>query len=132
MPRWLLACLMLFAAGVPRASAQDVGDPDLVKALALERTMRKVIEQTERSIACILVSRSSAYEEFDQGPDRSRPGRLGAFDPAAFRRHDRYRRLTAEERIHWHKLLDFTDPGYVPRAFGSGVVIAREGLILTN
>ncbi|MBI2803993.1 MAG: trypsin-like peptidase domain-containing protein [Planctomycetes bacterium] len=129
--RWMFAFVFLFAMSSGRTLAQPA-DPDLVKALALERAMRKVIQQSETSIACVLVSRSDAYKEFDQGPDRTRPGKLGAFDPAAFKRNPRYLRLSAEERTHWQKLLDFSEPGHVPKSFGSGVVVGRAGLILTN
>jgi len=105
----------------------------LAKALALERAMQKIISQHEASIVCILVSRSDAYQEFGQGPDPNQPGKLGAFSLQALRGNGRYKKLSEDkQRTHWEQLLDFDHPGYVPRAFGSGVVIDAKGKVLTN
>jgi serine protease Do len=132
MARSILASLLVVAVCAARSQAQN-GDPDLARALALERAMQKIIQQNESSIACILVSRSDAYQEFGQGPDASRPGKLGAFNINALRASPRYKQLTPPEKQRaWEVLLDFSDPAYVPRAFGSGVVVDPKGLILTN
>jgi serine protease Do len=129
MRLWKIALIMLLG-GAARATAQD--DADLRQAKALERTMEKNIEQNESAIACILVSRSELYAEFGQGPDKDRPGKLGAFDIEMLKINGRFLRETAEKQLHWPKLLDFTHPAFVPKAFGSGVVIDTDGLILTN
>ena len=120
---YALVGLMTLLAGSLRAQ-----DPDLVQALALQRTMQRTIQQAEPAIACILVSRSERYQEVGQGPDREHPGKLGAFDPSALPRIPNL--STQIETLQ--KLLDFTHPDYVPRAFGSGVVVDARGLILTN
>lgn len=125
MARWLFAPMLLILLIAGRLSAQ-AGDPDLIKALALEKSLQKIIKQNEVSIACILVSRSERYQEVGQGPDKSSPGRLGVFHPAMLKG------VSEEQRKQYLKDLDFTHPGYVPRAFGSGVVIDPRGMILTN
>jgi serine protease Do len=129
---WPIALsLALLSCGVVRAQ----GEADWQKAvLALEKAQVKIIQQNEAAIACILVSRSELYQEFGQGPDKDTPGRLGTFDPKGFEESPRFvRESSKEKKLHWQKLLDFTHPGYVPRAFGSGVVIdGDKGLILTN
>ncbi|MBI3823899.1 MAG: trypsin-like peptidase domain-containing protein [Planctomycetes bacterium] len=125
------ALVLTFLVFGGAARAQD--EPDLRKAaFALEKAMEKLIEQNEASIACVLVSRSELYQEFGQGPDKDRPGKLGSFDVAAFRAHARFFGLTEAKQKQYPKLLDFNNPAYLPRAFGSGVVIDAEGLILTN
>ena len=129
MHRWIVLILLLFGvAGQGRA--QD--DAELLQARALQKTMAKIIQQNESGIACILVSRSERYHEFGQGPSKDQPGKLGIFDPHALRANLAFRTLSAEKQLHWQKQLDFTDPAYVPRSFGSGVVIDADGLILTN
>lgn len=132
MARWILGSILLFASCTNSLRAQPNGDSDLAKALALEKVMQKIIRQNEVSIACILVSRSEAYHEFGQGPDKDKPGKLGAFDRLALENHPRYTKLSLDERKHWNKQLDFVDPAYIPRAFGSGVVVDAAGLVLTN
>jgi S1-C subfamily serine protease len=130
MLRSKVALVLILFGSAGAARAQD--DPDLRQSKALEKTMAKIIQQNESAISCILVSRSEAYQEFGQGPDKDRPGALGSFDVQALKNNDRFRKLSAEEQKHWQKQLDFADPAYVPRSFGSGVVIDADGLILTN
>lgn len=121
MLRSVVFCLLL---SLPAAAhAQDKA---LEQTLALQKVMEKLLAEAEPSIACILVSRSEAYRRLagqPAGPEAS--GILGDF--AAPRRPDE----SDDERALWRK-LDFTDPAYVPEAFGSGVVIDAQGLILTN
>lgn len=132
MDRNLLAIFLtaFIAGGVVRAQ----GEPDPQKSAAsMEKALVKIIEKNEPVIACILVSRSDLYEEFGQGPDKEKAGVLGTFDIRQFEEHPRIRgESSKEKRLHFLKLLDFTHPGYVPRSFGSGVVIDAKGLVLTN
>jgi serine protease Do len=112
----LLASLVLAAP----VRAQD--DAELIKAM--QRTMSKVIQQHENSIACILVSRSEFHPR-----DSKYPGRLGVYEP------DRLLidpKVTGIEREQIRKKLDLADPTNIPPSFGSGVVIDAQGLILTN
>jgi len=107
-------------------------EPDfLQQALALEKTMQKIIVQAEPSIACILVSRSDAYyREFGlPAPTDENPGKLGAFDSNLLAD----KRLPQEVQEKLRRMLDLADPAVVPQSFGSGVVIDKlDGLILTN
>jgi serine protease Do len=126
-----IAPVLVLLASAGFARGQD--DPDLRLLQASQKTLTKIIEQHESAIACILVSRSEAYQEFGQGPAKDRPGRLGSFDLSALKENKRFLALSEDkQRLYWQKLLDFNDPVYVPRAFGSGVVIDANGLILTN
>jgi len=113
----LLAPLMLFAA----VRADD--DPaDLKQALALQRVMQKVIRDTEPAVACILVSRSDAYQRMARGPAKAQPGKLGGFNPKSLDFFDK----------DLARKLDLADANVIPESFGSGVVIDAQGLILTN
>lgn len=119
-----IACVALLAwLGASAAHAQP--DVDLLKAM--QRTNQKIIQQNEASIACILVSRSEYYKR------SSVPGSLGGYD------RDEMRRILGDKGIVSKadqdpllKKLDLADPGHIPPAFGSGVVVDAEGLILTN
>jgi serine protease Do len=105
--------------------AQD--DRDLAKALALQRVMQKTIQQNEASIACILVSRSELYKR----RANASAGELGDYDPAN-PDLDLQPNLSAEKKAQIVKKLDLADSQNVPPAFGSGIVIGGDGLILTN
>jgi S1-C subfamily serine protease len=122
--RWSVFLLpfLLLAAFVPGVYAQK--DSDLAKALALEKTLQRIIQQHEGSIACILVSRSELHPRNAQNP-----GQLGDYEP---RRLSLPADLSDKERLKWEKKLDLADPTNVPPAFGSGVVVDADGLILTN
>lgn len=127
MRRWLTMLLLLPASAAAQPlQAQD--DADLTRALGLQKVMQKTLRQAEPAIACILVSRSRRYEEIGQGPDPRHPGKLGVFNPDQKIPPGR----SLDDAQQYLKQLDFTDPAYVPRAFGSGVVIDASGLILTN
>ncbi len=125
-----IALVLMFLGFAGAVRAQN--DPDLRQSKALERTMAKIIQQNEAAVACILVSRSETYQEFGQGPDKDQPGKLGSFDVQALKFNQRFLKLSAEQQKQWPKQLDFADPAFVPRAFGSGIVIDADGLILTN
>jgi S1-C subfamily serine protease len=112
------------------AAAQAPDDPNLQNLRALEKALQKIIAQVEPSVACILVSRSDSYRNLGLGPDKDHPGRLGAFDKEVLRNTPKM--FKPLERESWQRKLDLADPGYVPQAFGSGVVIDPAGLVLTN
>lgn len=69
--------------------------PPLQQALALQKAMQQVIRNVEPAIACILVSRSDAYQRFGHGPSLDQPGKLGGFPPDFF---DQHGGLSAEEQ----------------------------------
>jgi len=114
--------LAIFAGTPMLARGQD--DADLRQALALQKVMQRNIQQNEASVACILVSRSEAYPR-----DPQYPGKLGGFEVGKLRIPEN---LTDFDHKKWSKKLDLSDPDAIPPAFGSGVVIDANGLILTN
>jgi serine protease Do len=120
-----LSTALLLARGLPG----DEDDPPLKAAVALEAVMQRVIKDVEPSVACILVSRSDAYQRLGVAPKPEMPGKLGGFDAEALTLPAR---LSDEERKAFRKKLDLADADHVPETFGSGVVIDIKGLILTN
>jgi S1-C subfamily serine protease len=116
----------------PRSTPADEPEkaPALKQALALQDLVQRVIRAAEPSVACVVVSRSDAYQRYGQGPSMSEPGKLGAFAPAAL--EARLPRLDAAERERIRKQLDLADPATVPESYGSGVVLDEAGLLLTN
>jgi S1-C subfamily serine protease len=97
----------------------------LRSALGLQEALRNAVEQAEPSIACILVSRSDGYRKaYDDVPPADNPGQLGGFNP------NLPTRVALPEREL--QRLHLADPNNVPEAYGSGVVIGEEGLVLTN
>lgn len=98
------------------------------EALALERAVQRAIEKAETGIACVLVSRSELYFQFEERPPADEPWRLGGFDRA--RALQRLRRRD-DERRRLIRSLDLGDPDNTPESYGSGVVIDRAGLVLT-
>jgi serine protease Do len=122
MRRAVVVCsLAVLVVGSPFRAAAQMGD--LQEALPFQETLQKAVAAAEPSVACILVSRSDAYQRLGQGPAPMLSqaifdlGRLGAFDPGG----------NADL-----KKLDLADPNYIPESFGSGVVIDTKGLVLTN
>jgi serine protease Do len=118
--------VLLVVAGAVRAEPP-------AEVVAVEKHVQKVITAAERSVACVLVSRSDRYADYHQAPSAAKDGQLGGFNPPALTRG-----LTAAER-ELVRRLDLANPETVPEAFGSGVVIEPpkeggdgRGLILTN
>ncbi len=126
-----VVALLLTALGLASiAAVRADDDPDLQKTMALQKVLHKVIAEVEPSVACILVSRSDAYQSLGLGPDKDHPGRLGSFDPEVLKSKPSL--SSPKDRLLWQRKLDLADPAHVPQAFGSGVVIDSAGLILTN
>ena len=128
MPRLAVAFLLILMGCACAAPACAQDETDLHKALALEKVLHKVIAQVEPSVACILVSRSDAYHTLGLAPDKDNLGQLGDFDPETLKSKPGLQK----DRPLWQRKLDLADPGHIPQAFGSGVVIDSAGLILTN
>jgi S1-C subfamily serine protease len=117
-----LVAFCLVPVGLLLACAASGADKDLEQTLALQRVMQKVIAQAEPSVACILVSRSDGYDPL--------AGQVLAADQSAKfgNIHPNFLEKLAKER----RKPDLADPNHVPEAFGSGVVIDPQGLVLTN
>lgn len=124
MPRWRTAIIAIMISTSSPAWAQV--DPHVER---IEKSVQKLIQQSESAIACILVSRSDAYQRVIPNADKDYPGKLGAFDPMSLRGLGD---LSEKERILLQKKLDLADPNHLPQAFGSGVVIDANGYLLTN
>jgi S1-C subfamily serine protease len=113
-------------------SAAHAEKPASKEALALQEALQAAIEEAEPAIACILVSRSEDYKEFNQAPSAEEPGKLGGFQIDYGKDFNLLRR-DGKERRDLALKLDLARNDTVPEAFGSGVVIdVREALILTN
>jgi serine protease Do len=95
----------------------------------LQDTVQKAIEKADPAIACILVSRSDAYQRFGQGPSVENPGQLGKYLPGSLNFPSK---MTRDEQEVVRKKLDLADPENIPESFGSGIAIDGKGLILTN
>jgi serine protease Do len=88
--------------------------------------MHQIYDTAKPSIACILISRSDKYAALGEAPSSSVPGKLGGFNAL---RHSQFGDGPRKELV---KRLDLSNPETVPEAYGSGVVIDANGLILTN
>jgi serine protease Do len=132
MRRLLLLLPLLCPA--PAATAGD-DEHGLTLLQQAEARVRKAAQEAGPSIACILVSRSPDYHTapywgVPAAPDQ--PGRLGRFDAAAAREK------VPNDAPHRARLLrtigqlNLADPDAVPESYGSGFVVDRSGLVLTN
>jgi S1-C subfamily serine protease len=131
MSRWnVIALALLPGLLLPAAARGD--EPELPQALALQKVIQKLIVDAEPAIACILVSRSDAYEEYGQGPSKERPGKLGGLNVEQLKKNDNFLRITGKDPLQELRKLDLSDPHCIPASFGSGVVIDAAGLVLTN
>lgn len=115
-----MARLALALALFVGATARGADPPAHQEALALEKAFQHAIQLAEPAIACILVSRNDAYQRFGQAAPADRPGKLGTFV--------RPPQLSLEDA----RRLDLANADAVPEAFGSGIVIDKDGFILTN
>jgi len=113
----VLAALIVFGPALA-----DDEPADLKQALALQKVMQKAIRDAEPAVACILVSRSDAYQRMRPGPAKTVPGKLGGFNPKSVELLDK----------NLARKLNLADPNVIPESFGSGVTIDAKGLILTN
>src|SRR5438046_3122559 len=95
-------------------------DVDLKQALALEKTVQKVIEENDASVAGILVSRSDLYARFGQSPNVDHPGKLGAFDHDSIQKNALFAELSITDRQKLLKKLDLADPTTIPQSAGCG------------
>jgi len=103
----------------------------LQDAQALEKTMEEAIAKAEPSIACVLVSRSEKYGRQRSSKEERERGKLGGYVAEAQVPADVFPQRPPR-RGQERDPLDLSDPNNVPEAYGSGVVIDANGLILTN
>jgi S1-C subfamily serine protease len=136
----LVLSLAILAAALPHAVRGD-DRPVAREVQAIDEALPEIIKEAEPSVACILVSRSDAYSKlFHDTPPADSPGKLGAFDPGKQEPpvpRQRLRPFAPVDDVRrtgdTNKKYDLADPNAVPEAFGSGVVIdGQQLLILTN
>lgn len=128
----LIAPLLLIGLAYSAAFAQERSGNALVRAL--ETQVAEAVRQARPSIACILVSRSEAYAKSPYWgvPPPGELGQLGRFDATAAGK------LVPTSALHRARILrsisehDLSDPTVVPESYGSGIVLDRSGLVLTN
>jgi S1-C subfamily serine protease len=135
MPRSApLLVLLLSLLSAPGARAEDRSR--LKDVQALEEAMTQIIEKAEPSVACVLVSRSDAYANYNAAPSPDTPGKLGKFDAtrwlSGFTGDSRTMKEEKKEKIKEIVALDLSHPDHQPEAYGSGVVLDAAGLVLTN
>jgi serine protease Do len=113
----------LFVLLVPAAALP--AEPTSRELLAAFELQQKAVhEAAGPAVACVVVSRSDQYPPPPAPPDY--PGRLGGFDPDAFRRADPGRAAVARR-------LDLADGlSALSNESAGGVVIDPAGLVLTH
>jgi serine protease Do len=120
----MMRCLLTAAGILATAASVDSQSKELV---ALQEAVRKIIDDNEPSVACILVSRSERYRDFGT-PVSSQPGKLGTFDAK-----NELSRINLEQgRKELLRRLDLSSPDPLPESYGSGVVVDAGALILTH
>src|SRR5579884_3242603 len=122
--RGVLVGSLLLSLPAVRADAAEPPVPS-AEVTALEQAVQQAIARAEPSVACVLVSRSTAYYQYEEPPSFEEPGKLGRFPPAP---SDRTRPLPTPEQA---AALALHNPDHVPESYGSGVVV-DENLVLTS
>src|SRR5262249_13051328 len=129
MIRTVWAILSALLLGTLAGLAVSEERPRLQDALALEEAMHEAIKKAEPSVACVLVPRSTAYQQqWNQGPAGDDSGRLGGFDPSGPIAQANNNRLEPEQRrtqLAFIEKHDLANPNTVPEAFGSGIVVEK-------
>ncbi len=138
---WL--CLTFSFTGIvcwtSPAPAQEKSGKSLL--LALEDSLQEVIKNSEKSVACVLVSRSDVYRDsYDDKPPADQPYKLGPFDPAGrpgpqtsqmnqFRGgRGRFNQQPVDQI--GARRFDLSYSGYIPESYGIGLVIDGERLLI--
>jgi serine protease Do len=116
-----------------RLRAEEPSASELVKAL--DAASAKIVARAAPSIACVYVSRSDSYAKapsWGVARPADAPGKLGRFDAAAARKKVPKKARNRKRILRDIQAHDLSDPAAVPESYGSGVVVADSGLILTN
>jgi S1-C subfamily serine protease len=126
------ASVLLVLLSTYPLAAQD-RQPGAGELMDLQAKVQQVIQQTEPSVVCILVSRSNAYTAYGAAPSTI-PGKLGSFNS-----QNLLHGLSPDNVRERQKILslDLSHPDTIPESYGSGVILPSKdkdepGLILTN
>src|SRR5258708_2097095 len=107
--RTVMVAIGLFALLLLSRPSRGQEKPRLANLLALQEELQDVIAETEVSVACILVSRSTDYDHFHAAPPDPAQGKLGRFDSEPFRRE--YRNLVNQkEKLERLNAVDLAYP----------------------
>jgi serine protease Do len=124
----LLWLQLLTCCGLSRADDRN-------RLAAFQERVKEIAARSENSVVCIYVSRSEAYTTAPFWGVQQRTehaGQLGRFDAAAAIQRvpmDAPNRQRLLRQIAEH---DLSRPEVVPESYGSGFVLDKAGLILTN
>lgn len=129
--------VVLFALGflvrlASPVTAQERGE-DLLRTLKIK--VAQVSREASPSIACIYVSRSEDYftaPHWGVTPAEKGNGSLGRFEAAEAIKKVPANAPFRERILETIKQHDLSEPDHVPESYGSGIVIDRTGLVLTN
>jgi S1-C subfamily serine protease len=137
MYRFCLAIAVALGLTTTTGRPQGQDRTPFKDAWALQETLRGIISRAEPSVACILVSRSEIYHQLTgYEPPLDNPGKLGSFDPPKRELVDTRRRGPGFGRGRGvpapdeNQKYDMTGPNYVPEAFGSGIAVDGEKLLV--
>jgi serine protease Do len=120
----MMRCLLTIAGILATTASVCAQSKEL---LAIQEAVRKIIDDNEPSVACIMVSRSERYRDFG-ALTSSIPGRLGTFDA----KNELMRFNLEPARKELLRRLDLSSSDPLPESYGSGVVVDASGLILTH
>lgn len=121
------ALALTLAAVTPLVRSQEPG------------SVEAAVAKAEPAVATVIVSRSEWYRKLGLSKESDAPGQLGGFD--AVRDIDDFRigvqandsdQTVLERRLTFRLKLDLSNPNHAPEAFGSGLVVDAQGLVLTN
>lgn len=118
MPRHSLLLLLLAPAGLRGDEAE-----------------KKIVAAAGPSIVRVHVSRSSGYAKaryWGARPKREWPGQLGRFDAGAAIKSVPADAPGRERILRAIRAHDLGNPKLIPESYGSGLVVDRSGLVLTN
>jgi serine protease Do len=95
----------------------------------LQAAVQEVLRRAGPAVVSVCVSRSDAYQRYGLAEPGRWPGELGGLEQALL--EQRLALLPQPLRRRLAHQLDLADPQTVPEAYGGGVLLDAEGLVLT-
>jgi serine protease Do len=132
--RSVTAALGLIAYLFLADSVRGEDKPTPPPLLQLQDAVEAVIAEAEPSVACVIVSRSTEYEQWRAAPPNPAEGSLGRFNGDQIRQNLLPQRFGRDNKEDLNRLnaIDLAHPDHVPESYGTGIVLDAQGLILTN